>query len=352
LDSNHMTRRKLPSLAGLRAFEVAGRHSSFSKAADELGVTQGAVSKLIRQLESEVGVALFKRLARTVELTEEGKTYFQAIRVSFESMESATRTLRDEGHADVLQVSCLPTLATTWFMPRLASFTQKHRNVEVRLSTSIAPADFQRGELDVAIRVGRKEPGSSNDRVSHIDLEMAQAWAGLKAELLFPDRVIPVCSDRLPGPPLRHPRDLAHHTLLHNSTRSRAWPDWLRIVGIPDLRPKHEEYFGHFFMCLQAAAQGRGVAIVPSVLILDQTPFPGLRIPFRLSAESDGAYYAIYRQSQADEPKIRSFCAWLREEARLASAAIEAYAEAPDAEQSIAATAAHGSKFSPLGRAS
>ena len=156
---------KLPSLAGLRAFEVAGRHGSFSKAADELGVTQGAVSKLIRQLESELGVALFARLARAVELTEHGKTYFQAIRVSFESMESATRALMDAGHSDVLQVSCLPTLASPWFMPRLASFTQKHRNVEVRLSTSIAPADFQRGELDVAICVGRKEPVPTGDRV-------------------------------------------------------------------------------------------------------------------------------------------------------------------------------------------
>lgn len=305
--------RHLPSLSALRAFEAAGRHLSFSRAADELHVTQSAVSRHIRALEDALGLRLFRRTGRAVELTPEGGRYLAALRECFDNMDEATRRLRKARQDPILTVDILPTLATRWLIPRLPSFTDAHPRVEVRMITSIRPVDFAREDIDVAIRVGSPPDVSASPGAPRIDLVMTTDWAGLRAELLFHDVLVAVCSRRLlePGPPLRRPDDLRHHVLLHTASRPHAWPDWLKATGHPAIKPRGEISYGHFFMTLQAASEGRGVAVIPEILIANDLATGNLVMPFPHRVPSAGAYYLLYRAEQADIPKIRLFKDWL-----------------------------------------
>ena len=305
--------RDLPSLSALRAFEAAGRHLSFSRAADELHVTQSAVSRHIRALEDVLGLRLFRRTGRAVALTPDGGRYLAALRECFDNMDEATRRLRKARQEPILTVDILPTLATRWLIPRLPSFTDLHPRVEVRMITSIRSVDFAREDIDVAIRVGSPPDTPASPGAPRIDLVMTTEWAGLRAELLFHDVLVAVCSRRLlePGPRLSLPDDLRHHVLLHTASRPHAWPDWLKAVGHPSVKPRGEISYGHFFMTLQAASEGRGVAVIPEILLANDLATENLVMPFPHRVPSAGSYYVLYRADQADVPKIRLFRDWL-----------------------------------------
>jgi LysR family glycine cleavage system transcriptional activator len=297
----------------LRAFEAAGRHLSFSRAADELHVTQSAVSRHVRALEDALGQRLFRRTGRAVALTPEGGRYFAALRDCFDHMDEATRGLRRARQEPILTVDILPTLATRWLIPRLPSFTDAHPRVEVRMITSIRPVDLAREDIDVAIRVGLPPDTPAPPDAPRIDLVMTTEWAGLRAARLFDDVLVAVCSRRLlePGPPLRRPDDLRYHVLLHTASRPHAWPDWLRAVGHPGIKPRDEISYGHFFMTLQAASEGRGVAVIPEILLANDLATGNLVMPFPHRVASAGAYYLLYRAEQADVPKVRLFKEWI-----------------------------------------
>ncbi len=305
--------RQLPSLNALRVFEAAARHLSFSRAAEELGVTQGAVSRQIKTLEEHLGVKLFRRLTRALELTEAGREYLPAMREAFDRMEQATQGLMRRRYRDVLTVSVLPTFAIRWLIPRLGSFTEMNPSIEVRMVASILPVNLAREDIDVAIRVGRLVEQESERHGPRIDLNMTEDWTGVHADLVAPDVLVPVCSAALRDgdPPLRDLADLVQHTLLHTTTRPNAWPDWLRTVGLEALDREGEPAFGHFFMSLQAATAGRGVAVVPEILVASDLAAGNLVKPFDISVESAGAYYLLCRQHQRDNANITAFRQWL-----------------------------------------
>lgn len=309
--------RQLPSLVALRAFEAAARHLSFTDAADELNVTQGAVSRHIKTLETHLGVTLFRRLPRSLELTAEGASYYPALREALDLMEHATRRVFSRKHDQVLTLSVLPTLAMSWIIPRLAAFNTLHPSIEIRMVTSILPADF-RTEIDLAIRVGTRQPQERGRNGARIELVMTDDWSGVEADYLMPDVIVPVCSPQVAGaqPPLRNPADVGRHTLLHTATRPHVWADWLEAVGVNAIDATAGPSYGHFFMTLQAAAQGKGLACVPSVLVANDVAAGRLVAPFPQRVESAGAYHVLYRQHEADSPKIRLFRDWLGAEAR------------------------------------
>ncbi len=311
-----MTRR-LPPLSSVRAFEAAGRHLSFTRAAEELRVTQGAVSRQVRSLEDYLGVRLFRRVARAVVLTPDGEDYLRGVREAVDRVEQATLRILGRPEARVLTLNVLPTLASRWVIPRLLSFTEPNSPIEVRMITSIAPVDFTRDDIDVAIRVGSPDGEGALPGRARIDLVMTEGWRGVRTDFLFPDVLVPVASRALlaSGPPLRAPEDLADHVLLHTATRPHAWPDWLAAVGFAGLRPRAELSYGHFFMTLQAAGEGRGVAIVPKVLVAGDLAAGNLVVPIDAPVRSAGGYHLLYREQHADVPKVRLFRDWVRAQA-------------------------------------
>ena len=243
---------RLPSLNGLRAFEAAARHLSFTQAASELNVTQTAISHQIRRLEEELGLRLFVRQNRALELTPEARDYLPGVRAAFNDLRLATDRLlrKDDGH--VLTVSTLASLAAKWLLPRLSAFQEAHPGIDVRITTSPSLVDFQRDNVDAAIRYGRGQ------------------WPGVRADWLMADELFPVCSPALVNgnKPLQCPQDLKDHVLLHTSnTNSDDWRLWLTAAGLPtDISKQPGVTFDLMFMTVQAAIDGIGVADGTDVL--------------------------------------------------------------------------------------
>ncbi|HWM80574.1 MAG TPA: transcriptional regulator GcvA [Pseudolabrys sp.] len=308
--------RRLPSPVALRAFEVAARHLSFTAAAAEMNVTQGAISRHVKFLEGYLGLQLFRRLPRALELTPEGQSYYTAMHEAFDIMERATRRLIHSREDRILTLSVLPTLAMNWIIPELPSFNARYPSIDVRLQTSILPADFQ-SEIDIAIRVGRHSDRLMKPNKARIDLTMVQDWNGLDAEFLMPDFIVAVCSPSLleGEAPLQEPGDIKRFPLLQTTNRIHAWADWGRALDVPDLDVTSGTGFAHFFMTLEAARAGLGVACVPTVLVRDDLDAGRLVAPFPQNVESEGSYYLIYRKHEANLDKVRFAREWLKEAA-------------------------------------
>lgn len=310
-------KRHLPPLVALRAFEAAGRHSSFLQAAAELNVTQSAVSRHVKKLETYLGRPLFKRLTRKVQLTPLGKSYLNAITSGLDTIEAATVNARSP--KSTLRVSIMPTTANLWLVPRLSSFTEAHHDIEVDVATSTQPVDFRHDEVDVAIRLGRR-PGQryrpDQPRISH---EMVVSWDGVFAQRLCSEILVPVCSRKLlaEGPPLSTPADLRHYTLIHVTGREAAWSDWLRAVGAPTVAGKSKLVFGHFFMALQAARRHRGIAIASALHLQSLDWRDELAFPFSARVKSAGEYYFLCRERDASLRQVRLFRKWLAAQVRL-----------------------------------
>ena len=236
----------LPSLNGLRAFEAAARHLSFTRAAAELNVTQTAISHQIRRLEDQLGLPLFERRNRALALTREAQGYLPAVRAAFEDLRLATARLQRPEREDVLTVSTTASLAAKWLVSRVAAFQDAHPRIEVRITTSAHLVDFRREQVDMAVRYGRGN------------------WPGLRAQWLMAEDIFPVCSPALlqAEKPLRRPEDLAHHTLLHATVSREDWQLWLTAAGLPtSLATRRGLSFDQSFMAIQAAMDGLGVAL-------------------------------------------------------------------------------------------
>ena len=306
--------RRLPPLTALRAFEAAGRNLSFTKASQELMVTQSAVSRQIQLLEKTLRTQLFRRMTRKVELTAAGEQYFVVVERALDDIEAATLRLKRELRRRVLRLSVLPTISVLWLMPRLAAFSQQEDETEVRIINSIEPVDFQAKGADLAIRVGRV-PGETYGRDNpRIELEMVTNWRGVHSEPLFRDVLTPVCSpDLLAERPVENVAGLSRHRLIHVTTRRYAWHDWLRAHGGTFDPDRNALYFGHFFMAMEAARAGEGFAIVPTVLL---RPSGGSLVrPLAADLPSAGRYYLLFHESRAADPTIRRFKEWLLHEA-------------------------------------
>jgi LysR family glycine cleavage system transcriptional activator len=289
---------RLPSLNGLRAFEAAARHLSFTKSASELNVTQTAISHQIRRLEQELGIRLFVRQNRALALTPEAKDYLPGVRAAFNDLRLATdRVLRrDKDH--VLTVSTLASLAAKWLLPRLSAFQEAHPGIDVRITTSTGLVDFKSGDVDAAIRYGRGH------------------WPGLRADWLMADELFPVCSPALltGEKPLRCPQDLAHHTLLHSSGGyDDDWRLWLTAAGLPaDISKQPGLTFDLILVTVQAALDGLGVAMGRTSYVEADIAKGRLVVPFKIALPADAGFYLVSPEASADQPKLASFRQWLK----------------------------------------
>jgi LysR family glycine cleavage system transcriptional activator len=322
---------RLPPLLALRAFEAAARHLSFTNAASEMHLTQGAISRQIRTLEDHLGQKLFERLTRRIELTPAGADYFRSVQQAMNDIALATRRVMRESGRATITLSIMPTLGAQWLMPKLSNFSETHPEIDLRLESSIEPVNFQAGEIDAAIRVGQLPGTLFKAHQPRIEMEMVTSWSGVVAQHLFPDVLVPVLSRRLleEGGPIGSVRDLLNYRLIHTASRKHAWPDWL---AAHDVRlPEHHEsiHFGHFFMGLRAAQNGKGVAIVPSVVLQHLFDGTDLVCPFQGDVESAGNYYLLTRAADENSPTTRLFLGWLlTEAANEVSAAKVGWAEA------------------------
>ena len=290
---------RLPPLNALRAFEAAARHLSFSKASEELFVTPAAVSHQIKGLEGWLDVDLFKRVNRSVFLTEEGQAYVVDIRRALEQISSATEKLIKRDAAGPITVNTLPSFAVRWLLPRLSRFRDQHPEIDVRLTTSDQLTDFAREDVDIVIRYG-----SGN-------------YQGLREDkLLTEDTLFPVCSPKLlTGKyPLRSPDDLVHHTLLHDDLRV-DWAMWLAAAGVKGVDAKKGPSFNDSSMVLTAAMDGQGIALGRSTLAVADLAAGRLVRPFDVSLKAGHAYFILCPLETADRPRIQAFRDWLLEEA-------------------------------------
>jgi LysR family transcriptional regulator, glycine cleavage system transcriptional activator len=288
---------RLPSLNGLRAFEAAARHLSFTNAASELNVTQTAISHQIRRLEEELGVRLFVRQNRTLALTKEAKDYLPGVRAAFDDLRLSTDRLLRKDDDHVLTVSTLASLAAKWLLPRLSAFQDAHTGIDVRITTSTALVDFKNGGVDAAIRYGRGQ------------------WPGLRADWLMADELFPVCSPSLltGDKPLRCPQDLAYHTLLHSSGGyDDDWRLWLTAAGLPTNVSKQPGLtFDLIFMTVQAAIDGLGVAVGRTSYVEGDVAKGRLVVPFKMSLPADAGFYLVSPTATANAPKLVAFRQWL-----------------------------------------
>lgn len=284
----------LPSLNGLRAFEAAARHMSFTKAAEELNVTQTAVSHQIRRLEAELGVHLFLRLAEGLALSEEGQAYLPGIRAAFQELRYSTEQLLEGRHKSVLTISTLVSVASKWLLPRLPSFQQAFADIDVRISASTELVDFRKGAIDAAIRYGRGD------------------WKGLQADFLMSDEIFPVCSPAL-AKTLSTPAELARHTMLQVSgVTANDWSTWLSAAGQPlQLAEGPRLTFDLAMMAVQAAVDGQGVCIGRSTYVEDDLRAGRLVVPFDLRLKDQLGFYLVTPRETAQVKKIVAFRAWL-----------------------------------------
>lgn len=296
-------RRSLPPLNAVRAFEAAARLGSFKEAAAELSVTHGAVSQQIRLLEEWLGApALFRRSVRRVVLTPAGAALLAEFAPALDRISAAVQQHRERrGNAAVavLRVNALATFSLRWLLPRMSRFRAEHPDIEVRLSTSNDPVDALPDTFDVVIRGG------------------PDTFHGFSSRFLVSERRLPVCSPSLlERLPLHEIADLSRHTLLHVTSMPRLWRDWLTEAGHSALEPAAALTFDHFYLTIQAALDGLGVAMGPTALISDDlaagrlvTPFPAISLPAR-------SYFAYFPAGRSNDPHSAVFCDWLEQQGR------------------------------------
>lgn len=288
----------LPPLNGLRAFEASARHLSMTLAARELHVTPGAVSLQVKELEAVLGVPLFVRRPRSLELTPQGMAYFAAVRSAFRQIREATADIAARARLSVLTISCTPTFAAQWLMPRLARFEAQVPGIDVRISATSRIADFARDGIDVAIRHG------------------SGRYVGLVSERLIDDELTPVCSpallEKVGG--LATPADLARVTLLHDEHR-HDWRLWLQVAGASGVDASNGHVFSDSNGAIEAAKAGHGVALVRLPFVEHELAQGSLVAPFSQRIGSDIAYHLVYPATALDRPHVAAFRTWIFAEA-------------------------------------
>jgi LysR family glycine cleavage system transcriptional activator len=290
--------RSLPSLNALKAFEAAARHESFTKAADELCVTQGAVSHQVKALETELGVRLFRRAHKRLAITDAGRIYLDVVRDSFDRLAAGTERLLQRQSSGALTVTTSPNFASKWLVHRLGRFAEAYPTIDLRVSASLHHIDFASEEFDLAIRHGDGR------------------WPGLNVTRLCQEELTPVCSPGLlrGRRALRSPADLGRLTLLHLDTRT-DWAKWLDAAGASEADWERGPVFNQASMVIDAAVDGQGVALARTALAATDLIAGRLVRPFAFARQVPYAYWIVCPHANADLPKIEKFRGWLLVEA-------------------------------------
>ena len=302
MDRNQV-RRRLPPLNALRAFEAAARHLNFSRAADELSVTPGAVSQQIQNLEDYVGAALFKRTPKGLLLTDAAQTALPALREAFDRLAEAASLLTAAVDGRRLTITAPPSFAAKWLAPRLGAFERVHPQVDVWLNAGMELVDLSAGEVDLALRYG------------------AGRYPGMEVKRLVSETVIPVISPALLAEqPLENPDDLSHHILLHDGSPEiddscPDWPMWLTARGLRGIDGHRGPRFNQSSLVIEAAANGRGVALAKRTLAQADLDAGRLVAPLQISTAVDFAYYLVHAKAKGRLPQVKAFIAWIEAEA-------------------------------------
>ncbi len=295
---------RLPPLNAVKAFEAAARLNGFARAADELNVTPAAVSHQVKLLEEYLGIQLFNRLPRGLEITSAGQELLPDVAKGFAHLARAVGAVSGGQLAGRLTVSAAPSFATLWLTPRLGTFTEAYPDIQLRLLASDTAPDLDLGNVDVRLPYG------------------VGNFPGLKAKLLMPETIFPVCSPSLLNQkPLRRFSDLSDHTLLHDidtgsDEPTMTWARWLRDAGLePGPSARHIE-FSNSILLTEAAVQGQGVALGRMTLVRSHLETGRLVRPFKVSRPGDYAHYFVTTEAGAERPRVKVFLDWLEREVR------------------------------------
>lgn len=285
---------RLPSIRALSAFEAAARLLSFTQAAAELSLTQGAVSRRIHELESGLGERLFHREGKSLRLTASGRAYLPFARDALERLRAGHEALSRKHRPRILTVSVSPNFAARWLVPRLGRFLESHPDVDLRIGAALRHVDFASDDVDLAVRHGVGD------------------WPGLHVSKLCEESVFPVCSPGLmrAGSVLREPRDLRRHVLLHDRDRF-GWAQWLAAAGVQGIEPGHGPVFSQKSLALDAAAATQGVALARTALAALDLLAGRLLRPLAESVPAPYAYWVVCPRPSARQPLVAGFRRWL-----------------------------------------
>jgi DNA-binding transcriptional LysR family regulator len=292
-------RRHIPSITALMTFDAAARHQSFTRAADELALTESAVSRQVASLEASLGIKLFERVKKRVTLTQAGRAYSEHVKQSLERIERDTlEIMAHEGKGGIIELAVLPTFASQWLIPRLGSFKAQHPDVTVNMNARTRVFLFNDTPFDAAIHFG--EP----------------TWPGTQAHYLFTEEAVPVSTPAL----IKKNRNITPHALsalplLHSATRPDDWRKWFSAAGIEDINAMKGPRFELHSMLISAACAGLGVALLPGFLVAEQVKSGALAIPLDRPLHSGKAYYLVCPEGRQSAKPLSFFREWLELEA-------------------------------------
>ncbi|HEV7265820.1 MAG TPA: LysR substrate-binding domain-containing protein [Falsiroseomonas sp.] len=289
-------RRHVPPVAALQAFEACARHLSVSRAAEELRLSQSAVSRQLAGLEDLLGLRLFQRVRQRLVITPAGAAYAPRVRISLARLEGATlELLAHRGAGGTLNLAVPPTFGARWLMPRLPAFRAAHPGVMINFrnyTTRLTPLDFAAEDVDAAIMMTERPP------------------AGIVSHRLVRDARLPVCAAAVAAR-LRTPADLAGHVLIQQTTQPRGWMQWLAEGGVEGIDGLRGPLFQHMAMVAEAVAAGLGVALLPRFLIEPDIAAGRVAIPFDRALTGEAAYRFAYPEAAGEVPALRAFRDWV-----------------------------------------
>ncbi len=293
--------RHLPPLNAVRSFEAAARLGSFNLAAAELFVTPSAVSHQVKSLEKFLGMPLFLREKRRVNLTAAGEKYLSAVEHALDEIEVATRRLIATPNADTVNISVTPAFLTRWLVPRIRDFQAQHPDVELRLSAATGEINFHHSDTDMAVYFGHGD------------------WEANECHFLWGVTLVPVCSTKLleGNKPLSTPEHLRHHTLLRVSSRPEEWKQVLDKAGVPRSAMKRSMTFSSSSLALGGALEGAGVALTDSRLVERELKYGQLIIPFDLTFKTPNGFYLVYQKERQLTYGMQAFRDWIFDEIKM-----------------------------------
>lgn len=293
----YTSRTLIPDLAVLQAFECAARHENFTKAAAELNLTQSAISRQIRVLESQLGVLLFERVRKRVVLSAAGRKLLpEALQLLLKSEEMMLRARASSSGTDVLSIATLPTFGTRWLLPRLPDFKRRHPGISINVASRSKPFDFSAEDFDLAIHYGQP------------------VWAHAICTYLCSEIILPVASPFLiESLAVEQPEELADKPLLHLATRPKLWAGWFEHNGLASGNAFTGDRFDQFSMIIEAAVRGLGFALLPLYLIEDEVSSGRLSIVFDSPMTTDNSYYVVLPEGKQESAMARAFQSWLLE---------------------------------------
>ncbi|MFJ4442947.1 LysR family transcriptional regulator [Pseudomonas sp. NPDC089422] len=293
-----MSKRLVPSMTALQCFEAAARHLSFTRAAEELHLTQSAVSKQVAQLEEMLRHHLFLRIRRRLQLTPAGSLYLAEVNKILTQVDMSSRYVLTYGEqTEILKVATQPSFGVRWLIPHLKGFGKRHANIHLDIRNEMEPFALLQGSADVVFFYGQG------------------TWPGATCVELFGEEVVPVCApELLAGRELGDARELADMVLLQSTSRPEAWHEWFLELGLHSVSAYHGPRFDTFYMALSAAQAGCGVALVPQYLVAKELAEGSLVMPWNHAMRSAGKHYLAYAEHAAEVPKVRALVEWIREQ--------------------------------------